>query len=91
MILLFGCTASLLIAVVGEDEERQIITTPPLSVETLKVRKTDYQIDIPAWGIVEPQEKIDICVEVLGKVTQVSQNLHTGSRVQENTFLFLKT
>jgi RND family efflux transporter MFP subunit len=74
----------------GCENEKYIpeIQRRPLSVETIVVYETDYQIRIPAWGQVEPIERIDIRPEIPGKVTEVSSGIFTGASVEQGAFLF---
>jgi hypothetical protein len=68
LIALAGCAVTLLLVALGKEAEFQVITSMPLSVETLFVKKTDYQIQVPAWGFVAPRETLDICAEVREKL-----------------------
>jgi RND family efflux transporter MFP subunit len=88
LIALAGCAVTLLLVALGKEAEFQVITSMPLSVETLFVKKTDYQIQVPAWGFVAPRETLDICAEVRGKVVQVPDSVFAGAGVKENELLF---
>ena len=88
LIALAGCAVTLLLVALGEEDEFQVVTSMPLTVETLFVKKTDYQLQVPAWGFVEPRETIDICAEVSGKVVWTPANVFSGALVKENELLF---
>ena len=88
VIILVACGVTA--ALVVEEEEGLLEAPPeePLSVEIVRVEKTDYRLQIPAWGIVEARETIDIRAEVSGKVTKVPGYLLVGGRVREGNRLF---
>jgi len=88
LIALAGCAVTLLLVALGEEDEFQVVTSMPLTVETLFVKKTDYQIQVPAWGFVAPRETLDICAEVSGKVVWVPDGVFSGAAVKENELLF---
>lgn len=89
LIALIGGAVTILL-VAGEEEEELLtqISMPALSVEILAAQKTDYRLQVPAWGIVEACEIIDICTEVPGKVAFVSDGVFAGAPVTRDTHLF---
>lgn len=88
LIIVTGCLTSFLIVSLANEEEMTIIETSPFAVQTRKFQRTNYQLEIPAWGFVEPLETIEICPEISGRVTEVSEKLHVGRRVVAGEFLF---
>ena len=88
LIALAGCAVTVLLVALGEEEKFHVVTSMPLTVETLFVKKTNYQLQVPAWGFVEPRETLDICAEVSGKVVQVPDSVFAGAVVKENELLF---
>ncbi len=88
LIGLIGCILTVLLIVLEEDEQILITTEKPMSVKTITVSKTDYQIQVPASGFIKPHEVIDICPEVSGKVTYVAENLFPGAHVKKGDVLF---
>ena len=59
-----------------------------MSVETMDVRKTDYRVQAPAWGFVEPRETVNIRTEIAGKVIKVSDCIFAGAPVKQGAHLF---
>ncbi len=88
LIALIGCTLTVLIIVLEEDDQMLVTPIIPLSVKAIVVKKTDYQIQVPAWGFVAPRETIDIHAEISGKIKDVSDNVFTGAIVKQNDLLF---
>lgn len=87
LIGLVGCAAAAFLVAQEEEEHLPGIHNPPLSVETMRVKQTDYQIRVPAWGLVEPCETIDIRSEISGKVTTVPSAVFTGAELSQDTLL----
>jgi RND family efflux transporter MFP subunit len=87
-IVLFTCTVTILLIVLGEKEVMEVVSSKPLSVKTFSVQKTDYTIQIPAWGFVEPTETVAISAEIPGQVMYVPNEIFTGATVTENMLLF---
>jgi RND family efflux transporter MFP subunit len=88
LIALVGCALTIFL-VTGEKEGLfSEVTTTTLSVKTLDVKKTDYRVQVPAWGLVEPRETIDIRTEIAGKVTHVSDRIFAGATVKQGAHLF---
>lgn len=88
LIALAGCTLTALLAIQDSEESIHPLSSPVLAVETLCVQKTDYRVRVPAWGIVEPKETIDVRPKVSGMVADVSTGLFTGGAVGQGAFLF---
>jgi len=88
LIVLAGCITIVLPVVLGGEDPLPEIVTRPLSVETARFHKTDYQVRVPAWGFVEPRETIDIQAEISGKITDVPDNIFPGAAVKRGMLLF---
>jgi len=87
-ITLAGCAVAALLAAMGEEAPDIAIDRPVLAVETTRIQKADYRIQVPAWGFVKPRETIDIRTQVSGSVDHVSAKVFTGARVNRGEFLF---
>ncbi len=88
LIMLIGCIMISLMVVFGEEDEMIVTSVKPMSVETISIQKTDYQIQVRAWGFVEPRESIDIRVEIPGKISTVPKNIFAGAMVMQGDILF---
>jgi RND family efflux transporter MFP subunit len=88
LIALAGCATTLFLAAREEEEHLLEIHNQALSVETVLVQKTDYRIRVPAWGLVEPRETIDIRAEISGKITNVPASIFTGAVLKQGALLF---
>lgn len=88
LIVLVGCLLTALMVALGEEDEMIITPVTPMSVETLAAKKTDYRIQVPAWGFIEPREIIDIRSEISGKITDVPESIFTGAAVNQGDRLF---
>ncbi len=88
LIGMIGCTLTVLLIVLEEDEQIQILSEKPMSVKTIRVKKRDYQIQVPASGFINPSEVVDIRTEVSGKVTRVTEKLYPGVLVKKGQTLF---
>jgi RND family efflux transporter MFP subunit len=88
LIVLVGCAGSICLAARGERDQFPSYHHPALSVETVGVKRADYRIRVPGWGLVEPRETIEVRTEISGKVSRVPANVFTGSMLQEGALLF---
>ncbi len=88
LILLAGCSVAAWLASGGNDDAESEPQPQALVVETFCVRNTNHRLRIPAWGIVEAKETIDIRPEVGGKVGKVSPDLFIGGTVKRGESLF---
>lgn len=88
LILLIGCCVAAWLASGGEEKIEFKQQTQALVVETFAVRKTNHRLRIPAWGIVEAKETIDIRPEVGGKVNKVASDVFIGGTVKRGKMLF---
>ena len=87
-IALVGCATALFLAVHGEEESLPDFRPPALAVKTLRAEKSAYRVRVPAWGLVEPRETMDIRTEISGKVTHVSTCTYAGATVKRGEHLF---
>jgi RND family efflux transporter MFP subunit len=87
ILLIGGATAALLVA---QEEEAVLSDTGifVLSVDTQPARKGIYRIQVPAWGFVEPCDRIDLRTEIGGRVARVSGSVFAGGKVSEGALLF---
>jgi RND family efflux transporter MFP subunit len=83
-----GCTTALFLVAGGEEQPLPDFQPPALAVKTLRVKTTVYQVQVPAWGLIDPQETIDVRTEISGKVTQVSACAYAGATVKRGQHLF---
>lgn len=88
LIALAGLVLLALMLIYGEEEEIVVIPIKPLSVETLAVKKSDYRIKIPAWGFIEPADRMKICAEISGRIIKIPENIFTGAKVKKGDRLF---
>ncbi|MCP4345422.1 MAG: efflux RND transporter periplasmic adaptor subunit [Desulfobacterales bacterium] len=88
LIGLIGCTLTVLLIVLEEEEQIPIAFDKPMSVKTITAEKSDYQIQVPASGFIKPREVIEIRPEVSGKVTFVAEKLYAGADVKKGDILF---
>ncbi len=87
LIGLIGCaTAAFLFAREQEDCLPEVIV-PPLYVETMRVERTSYRIRVPAWGVVEPCETIEIRAEISGKIAEAPSTVFDGAEVFQGALL----
>jgi RND family efflux transporter MFP subunit len=89
LILLAGCAVTVLL--LGKEDEAHFSekSKTALAVETMDIQKSDYHVQVPAWGFVEPRETIDIRPEIPGKVTEVPVGIFAGATVKQGDLLFL--
>jgi RND family efflux transporter MFP subunit len=88
LIGLIGCAVTVFFASREEEKNFYYIQDHALSVETMRVKKRNYRLRIPAWGFVEPREIIDIRTEVSGKITEVPDNIFPGAMVTQGALMF---
>ncbi len=88
LIVLAGCAATALL--MAREERTPLVAAgiQALSVETLRVRPSDYQVRVAAWGFVAPRETIDIRPEVPGRVVEVPDHIFSGAPVVQGELLF---
>jgi RND family efflux transporter MFP subunit len=60
----------------------------PMAVEITEAKSDTVRLDIPAWGLIEPCEQIDIIPQVSGLITEVTEGLVTGTTVNKGDILF---
>lgn len=88
LIAIIGCATTVLLVVHGEEKPLPKIHKQTLSVQTIRVQKTDYRIRVPAWGFVEPRETIDIRPEISGQIIHVPADILKGAAVEQGELLF---
>ncbi|MGD9161463.1 MAG: efflux RND transporter periplasmic adaptor subunit [Desulfobacteraceae bacterium] len=88
LILLTGCGLTLALITGEEDNPFPENYDHTVTVKTVSVAKTDYQLSIPAWGFVEPCETVSIRSEISGKVDFVADDVYRGGLVQKGELLF---
>ena len=88
LIIMIGCATAIFLA--DQEEEKHFPETAKkaLSVEILTAKTTNYRIQVPAWGFVEPQDTIDIRTEVSGKIVEVPDYIFTGAIIKQGELLF---
>ncbi|MBF0379067.1 MAG: hypothetical protein HQK72_16540 [Desulfamplus sp.] len=84
LIVLVGCTVTVLMIAFGEEEPMIISSVRPMAVETISAKKADYRIQVPAWGFIEPRESIDIRAEISGKIKAVPNKIFAGAEVKKH-------
>lgn len=87
-ILSAGCVIAALLAFEGEEDLPSVAVALPPAVDTVEVRRMDYRLSIPAWGVVEACETVEIRSEVAGRIVDVPPNRHAGAGVRSGDLLF---
>ena len=59
----------------------------PLSVDVFKTRKSDVRLSIPAWGLVQPCERINVKTQVEGRISHVPDRIIAGASVRQGDLL----
>ncbi len=62
-----------------EDKRRKQPQTALLNVDVMEIQTQPYQIKIESYGIVQPQIKSILIVQVSGQIMSISFNFNTGS------------
>ncbi|MDY6987317.1 MAG: efflux RND transporter periplasmic adaptor subunit [Thermodesulfobacteriota bacterium] len=88
LIALVGCATTVFLAADGEEESLREVRRQALAVETVLAQKTDYRVQVPAWGLVEPRETVNICTEISGMITHVPASVFAGAAVKQGALLF---
>lgn len=83
LILVAGC--GLTLALVSGEKKNPIPhnTGHTINVKIVTVKKSDYQLMIPAWGFVEPAEIIHIRSELAGKIDSTGKDVFKGAKIQK--------
>jgi RND family efflux transporter MFP subunit len=89
LIALLGCATTVLLLAQDEEDSLAQIERAPLGVETMRVVHTSYRVRIPAWGLVEPCETIEIRTQIAGKVAWVPPTVFAGAAVAPEMLLCL--
>lgn len=87
-ILAAGMMVTVILVASEEDEIPSGLLKRPLSVETVPAQRQTLRVDIPAWGLVEPREKIEIRPQVQGVIASVAPGIVAGAYVKKNDMLF---
>ncbi|MFN7402191.1 MAG: efflux RND transporter periplasmic adaptor subunit [Alphaproteobacteria bacterium] len=87
-ILAAGLMVTVILVASEEDEIPSGLLKRPLSVETVPAQRQTLRVDIPAWGLVEPREKIEIRPQVQGVIASVAPGLVAGAYGKKNDQLF---
>lgn len=87
-ILITGLIIAVLLIASEEDELPSGLLSKPLAVEVIKARRSTLQLDVPAWGLVNPREQVDIRPQVEGSIVSVSDHIVAGSVVKQGDVLF---
>lgn len=87
-ILAAGVMVTVILVASEEDEIPSGLLKRPLSVETVPAQRQTLRVDIPAWGLVEPREKIEIRPQVQGVIASVAPGIVAGAYVKKNDQLF---
>ncbi len=67
--------------ILPKSKTKRVNFNPPysLAVETVKVKKSHYQVIISSYGVVQPKIQTNLVTEVSGRVVEVSEKLRTGA------------
>lgn len=87
-ILITGLIIAVLLIASEEDELPSGLRSKPLTVEVIKAQRSTVQLDVPAWGLVEPREQIDIRPQVEGSIVSVSDHVVAGAAINQGDVLF---
>ncbi len=88
LILVTGC--GLTLALISGEEGNPIPYNidHTINVKTGTVKRSDYQLKIPAWGFVEPAETVNIRSELAGKIDLIGNDVYKGAKIQKGKLLF---
>lgn len=87
-ILITGLIIAALLMASEDDELPSGLRSKPLVVEAIKTQRSTLQLDVPAWGFVEPREQIDIRPQVEGAIISVSDHIVAGAAINQGDVLF---
>ena len=87
LIGMIGCAAAAFLFAREQEDCFPEVLDPPLSVETMLVERTSHQIRVPAWGVVEPCETIEIRAEISGKIAEAPSTVFDGAEVSRGVLL----
>jgi RND family efflux transporter MFP subunit len=88
IILTLGVIATLVFFSIEEEVTSYDHLKRPVSVSVVEAIAKSVRPDIPAWGLVEPYEKIDIRPQVEGNIVGVGDNILIGAQVNKGDILF---
>ena len=88
LILLAGLGVSVSLVSGEKDPLPRGIVKKPQAVAVTIAKTSDYRLNIPAWGLVEPRERVDIRTRVEGTVDRVAEGLVAGAVVRRGALLF---
>ncbi|WP_417321168.1 efflux RND transporter periplasmic adaptor subunit [Emcibacter sp.] len=89
VILITGLIIAVLLMASKEDELPSALLSKPLTVEVIKAQRSTTQLDVPAWGLVEPREQVDIRPQVEGSIVSVSDHIVAGAAIKQRDVLFI--
>jgi RND family efflux transporter MFP subunit len=87
-ILIAGLIIAVLLIASEEDELPSGMLSKPLAVEVIKAGRSTIQLDVPAWGLVEPRNQIDLRPQVEGTIVSVADHIVAGSIIKQGDALF---
>ena len=88
LILLAGSGISISLVAKEKDPLPQVIVKQPQAVAVIIAKTSNRRLNIPAWGLVEPRERVDIRTRVEGTVDRVADGLVAGAVVRRGALLF---
>ena len=62
----------------SKDKKRKQPQTTLLNVKVMEIRERSYEIKIKSYGIIQPQIKSILIVQISGQIISISPNLSTG-------------
>ncbi len=78
LLLLFVGISSLVVHYKPDARKRTLPPTPIISVQTLTVVPTEYQVLINSFGRIEPRTQGQLVAQVSGQIIEVSPNFRAG-------------
>ncbi len=78
LLLFFGFAAILVVVFKPSADKNSMPPAPVLSVETMTVAPTEYQVMISSFGRIEPRTQGHLVAQVSGQIIEVSPNFRDG-------------
>lgn len=88
LVLITGCVLTLVLVLGEEENQFPQNIDHTINVKIVTVKKSDYQLMIPAWGFVEPAETVNIRSELAGKIDFTGKDVFKGAKIQKGKLLF---
>lgn len=88
VILITGFMLATILVISGEDEVPSGLLKKPMAVEVIQAQRISTRLNIPAWGLVEPRETVNIRPQVEGYIMSVDDHIVAGAPIQKDDVLF---